>query len=578
MKRTFRTLEEVRALMTVGRGQAAPDLLIVGGTILNVYSGELHPGTIAVAGGRIAYVRDRALTAGPQTTVIDARGRILAPGYIDPHTHIFALCSPDQLAAALLPRGTTTVVADTLMLLLATPPEVTPQVMDALAALPMRHFWFLRLHAQSHSPDETTLVTDARLEGLVQREDVRTVGELTRWPQVYAGDATVLTRIGRALAAGRRVEGHLPGVSADRLQVVAAAGVSSDHEAITAEQALARLRAGLYVMLRHGSIRPDLPALAELVTGARAFSGRLMLTPDASTPTFVETYGNIDYMLQTALGLGIEPLAAYQMATINPATYYALDEELGGLAPGRRADLVVLEDLGRPRPEMVIADGRVVARDGRLTVALPALPWERWLRRFTPGAWRPTSGMFSLDGLPSPAPAIHLEDTVITSRRDLAVTDPLPPGILRMALLDTAGRWRCRTLLSGFADTVGGLASSISNGVGLITLGRSAEDMAAAASRVLGLGGGVVLVDDGAVQFELPLPLAGMASREPIPAVAADLERLTAILRARGYRHQELAFTLLFLGFDSLPYVRLTYRGVWDVMARRVILPREDLG
>lgn len=578
VKRTFRTLDDTRTLMAVARGQAPPEVLVTGGTVLNVYSGEPLPATIAVAAGRIAYVGDRPFEAGPSTTVVDARGRVVAPGYIDPHGHPHATFTPVELARAVLPRGTTAIVADTLLLLLLTRPELTGEAMTALAALPLRYFWFLRLHGQAHSPGERAMVTDERLAALLERDDVRTVGEITRWAQVYAGEPTLIERIARGLAAGRRVEGHAPGVSPDRLQVLAAAGISSDHEAITADQALARLRTGLYVMLRHGSLRPDLPHLAAIATGSRAFSGRLMMTPDGPTPIFVHTKGYMDYLLETAMREGIEPLAAYQMATINPATYYALDEEIGGLAPGRRADLVVLESLDRPRPETVIAGGRVAAREGRLVVDLPTLPWERWLRPFTPGPWRPDPSFFSLDGLPSPVPAMHLENSVITARRDVAYDGELPPGILRLSLADPAGRWRCRTLLSGFADDLGGLASTYTSGLGIVTIGRDVRAMSAAASRALDLGGGIVLVEDGTVRFEFPLPLGGMMSPNPVAEVAAAIERLTALLQARGYRHDDLAYTLLFFGFDSLPYVRLTYRGLWDVLAGREILPREDLG
>jgi len=588
VKRTFRTLEETRALMAVARGESPPDLLITGGTVLNVYSGELHPGTVAVAGSRIAYVGERPLTRGPSTTVVDARGRVLAPGYIDPHAHPQAMFTPVELARNVLPLGTTAIVGDTIFLLMMIHPDLAVEAFDALSSLPVRYYWFLRLHAQAHSPEEGTLITDERLAGLLEREDVRTVGEVTRWPAVHAGDESLLARIALGLAAGRRVEGHAPGASADRVQVLAAAGFSSDHEAITAAQALARLRAGLYVMLRHGELRADLPALAPLATGSRAFSGRLMLTPDGPTAQFVRRHGYMDHLIDCAMREGIDPLATYQMATINPATYYALDEEIGGIAPGRRADILLLESPQQPRPEVVIAGGRVAAREGRLLIDMPSVPWERWMRPLAPGSWRPDPSIFSLDGLASPVPAMHLENGVITARRDIPLgatpsqdalprRDALPRGVLRLTLIDPAGGWRCRALLSGFADDLGGLASSYSSGTGIVTIGRRPEDMSAAASRVLDLGGGIVLVEKGTVVFELPLPLGGWMSPRPLAEIADALELLTGLLRQRGHPHDDVAYTLLFFGFDSLPYVRLTYRGLWDVVAGRAILPREDL-
>lgn len=577
VKRTFRTLDDIRTLAAVARGQAPPDLLITGGEILNVYSGELLRGSVAVAAGRVAYAGARVFTPGPSTTIIDARGRVVAPGYIDPHAHPQAMFTPTAFARAVLPLGTTAVVADTLMPLNLSDPARTDEVLDALGALPLRFFWFLRLHGQAHGISDEALLSDERIAGLQTREDVRTVGEVTRWPLVYHGEDALLRRIAAGLAAGRRVEGHAPGVSADRLQALAAAGVSSDHEAITAEEALDRLRAGLYVMLRHGSLRPDLPALAAVATAARAYSGRIMLTPDGPAADFIQSRGYMDHLIDVALRLGLDPFAVYQMATLNPATYYSLDEELGGIAPGRRADLLLLDGIDRPRPQTVIAGGRVVARDGRLLEDLPDLPWAQWLRPFAPDPWRPDASVFALDGMPDPAPAMHLDNAVITSRREIEVGGDLPQGVLRLVLLDPAGRWRCRTLLSGFASDVGGLASTYATGAGIYVMGRRPEDMAIAAARALDLGGGVVLADGGEVAFELPLPLGGMMSPRPIPDVAAAIEQLTAMLRARGYAHHDIGYTLLFLGFDSLPYVRLTYRGLWDVLGGRTILPREDL-
>lgn len=575
VRRTFRTLDETFRLLAVARGETPPDLLIVGGEVLNVYSGEVYPAAVATSGGRIAYVGTRPIPPGPATTVIGARGRLAAPGYIDPHAHPTTLVTPVAFARAVLPRGTTAVVADTLLLLGLVAPERARQVMAALAALPCRFFWFLRLHTQSHGPADP-LVSDERLTDLLALDDVRAVGELTRWPQVYAGDPVLLARISRGLAAGRRVEGHAPGVSGDRLQALAAAGISSDHEAISADQALDRLRAGLYVMLRHGSLRADLPALAGVAAG-RALSGRLMLTPDGPDPVFIHTKGYMDHLVDCAIRLGIDPAAAYQMATVNPATYYSLDEELGGLAPGRRADILLLDGIDRPQPQTVIAGGRVVAVDGRLVADLPDLPWEAWVRPYTPGPWRPDPSVFALDGMPSPAPAMHLENAVIASRRDVVLDGEPPPGVLRLILLDPGGRWRCRALLSGFADDLGGLASTWTTGAGMYVIGRRPRDMAVAASRVLDLGGGIVWAEDGLVRFELPLPLGGLMSPMSIVDVAAAIETLTGILRARGYRHQDLTYTLLFLGFDSLPYLRLTYQGVWDVLAGQVLLPREVL-
>jgi adenine deaminase len=578
VKRTFRTPEEVRALLAVARGNAPPDLLITNGQVLNVYSGEVLPATVAVAGRRIAYVGVRRVEPGPRTVTIDARGRVLGPGYVDPHAHPQAMFTPAEGARAILPLGTTTMVADTILLLAATHPDRTAEILTTLSSLPLHFFWFLRLHGQSHTSTEHTWLDDRRLSELLELESVRAVGEVTRWPLVYAGDAEMLRRIALGFDRGRRVEGHAPGVAADRLQALGAAGISSDHEAITAEQALDRLRAGMYVMLRHSSLRLDLPALLGVASDARAFSGRLMLTPDGPSPDFILEHGYMDYLVRVAIEHGTDPVAAHQMASLNPATYYGLDEEIGGLGPGRRADINILTSLREPRPEVVIADGRTVAEDGRLTVEWQDPPWSEWLRPFVTRQWRPDASWFSLDGVRSPLPGMHLQNAVIASRRDVEIRDrTLPAGVLRFTLVDPAGRWRVRSCLSGFAERLGGLASSFSTAGGIYVAGLDPDDMAMAAARVLELGGGVVLAEGGAVRFELPLPLAGVMSPRPMREIVDATDALTALLRERGYVHHDLPYTLLFFGFDALPYVRLTYAGLWDVLAASTLIPREDL-
>jgi adenine deaminase len=271
-----------------------------------------------------------------------------------------------------------------------------------------------------------------------------------------------------------------------------------------------------------------------------------------------------------------------------------MDEDLGGIAPGRRANIVVLDDLREPRPSEVFADGRLAVRNGACIAPFPAIDWPAYLpRRFAP-VWRPEAGLFDITGAsaedaPSGRtggvvrfPVMHLENSVITRRQDVAmpVHDgrlTVPEGIMRLCLLDSRGRWIVRGALSNFARRLGGLASTFNVMAQLIVLGQHTADMAAAARRVLELGGGIVVVEGGKSVLELPLPIGGMMAPDPLPAVAERAAALYACLRARGYPHTDPHYTLLFLTLDSLPDLRVTYRGLWDVRRSRVILPRTDL-
>src|SRR5262249_15021622 len=201
------------------------------------------------------------------------------------------------------------------------------------------------------------------------------VGEVTRWPDAWRGDRELLRRLG--LARGARVEGHTAGASGEKLAAIAAAGFTSDHEPITAQEVLDRARQGIAVMLRESSLRPDLVGLLDALKTAPALASRLMLTSDGSMPAFLRTHGFVDHLIRVALDRGVAPIDAYRMATLNPATYYGLDADLGGLAPGRYADICVLDDLAEPRPSTVIAGGRIVATGGALKGRVPEPPWRR---------------------------------------------------------------------------------------------------------------------------------------------------------------------------------------------------------
>jgi adenine deaminase len=275
------------------------------------------------------------------------------------------------------------------------------------------------------------------------------------------------------------------------------------------------------------------------------------------------------------------------MATLAPAAYLGLDEDLGGIAAGRRANIVVLDDLREPRPSTVFADGRIAAQNGVCTATFPEIDWSEVVpRRFAP-EWDPAPELFEMPaakpaGGAASFPAIVLENSVITRRRDVPVTVrdgrmELPRSVVRLALIDPRGRWIVRAALGNFVERLGGLASTFNVTAHLTVLGQHSGDMARAARRVLELGGGIVAVEDGRTVLELPLPIGGIMAPDRLPVIAERAAALYAFLRARGYPHTDPHYTLLFLPLDSLPDLRVTYRGVWDVRRSRVLVPRDDL-
>ncbi len=336
---------------------------------------------------------------------------------------------------------------------------------------------------------------------------------------------------------------------------------------------LDRARQGIAVMLRESSLRPDLAGLLDALKEAPALASRLMLTADGSMPAFIRDHGFVDHLIRVAMERGVAPIDAYRMATLNPATYFGREADLGGIAPGRYADLCLLRDLGEPRPEVVVARGRVAARDGRVLVrrAGAGLVARAHDARGSPdgalacaGGGLPAAGARSLPGHPARERRDHAAGGAAAGRGRSA---------RRAASIAPGAGWR-RRVVAGFGDRVDGLASTITTDFNILVLGRRPESMARAVNRLLELRGGVVLVDGDRVALRAAAAARRRDDALSLPEAAAREDALRAALVARGYPHHEPLFTLFFLAADFLPFVRLSPRGVWDVKQGRVLLPR----
>jgi adenine deaminase len=556
-------------LTAVARGEVKADRYVQGGLLLNVYTGETYPANVAIAGERIAYVGARRDMVGPRTEIIDATTRTMVPGYIEPHAHPWNLATPAALARHVLPLGTTTIFGDSLTVYELGGVRGFETAVAALARGPLRFYWLVRPHRQSITSDEARRYSLAAIRRLLANPWVAGLGEVTRWPDLLAGRRDLLERLALAASAGKRIEGHTAGANAEKIGIIAAAGITSDHEPITAQEALDRARQGIALMLRQSSLRPDLRALLGPFVKSGAF-GRLMLTTDGSTTAFIARHGFVDNLVRLALEEGVPAIEAYRMVTLNPASYYGKDADLGGIAPGRFADILLLDDLSEPRPAVVICRGRRVAEAGRLLAPASEPPWRRifsapWAR-FDRRA-RVRADEFELG--PGPVPILRLVSAVITTLEERALGE----GDLHVALLDRRGAWITTAGLAGFAADLDGFAATLSTDYQVLAMGRRRESMSRAVNRVLDLKGGAVLVDGDRITFELALPIGGVMSARPLPELARREEELKSLLGARGYAFHDPLFTLYFMVADFLPSVRLSERGVWDVKRGRIVKP-----
>jgi adenine deaminase len=571
---------DARVLVAVALGRRPADLVVRGGTLANVYTGELLPGWgVAVAGGRIALVGPEAEQAiGPGTTVIDAQGDVIAPGYIDGHTHLDYLHRLDHYLAAAIPTGLTTVVTETAVLSGIGGLPAVQAFLAAFPSLPITVFATAPVisHLLSDRGDGRPMIEEEELARLLEEPAVVGLGE-GYWTAVLDGRDGLGMLIAKAQALGKTVEGHTAGARGAKLAAAVAAGFDSCHEPITAEQVLARLRLGLFTMVREGSIRRDTAALAGGLPATA--TRRLMLASDSVWAPDLLRHGYLDEAARQAVSRGLSPMQALQAVTLAPAEHFRLEARLGGIAPGRQADLLLLPNLQVFRPRLVIARGRIVARDGAVTVPIPpvTLPPD-----CLPAPRLPAD--FGRDLLAVRGPAgpsvrirtIHLAGEILTEERVREVRVQqglLHPGgdLLKVVVLDRYGRGQvARGFVSGFGMR-GAVATSICFDTGnLVLLGADDGDMLAAGERMRAMGGGVVVVA-GRVLAEVPLPLGGVTSQEPMPVFAGQLVHLNQTLRALGCVRADPFLSLQVLTFTAIPALRIRERGLWDVRRNQIV-------
>lgn len=563
--------------MQVALGREPADLFIRGGTVVNVYSGELVPANVAVLGDRIAYVGPSEEAVGSETRVLDAAGLFVSPGWIEPHAHAYLYYTPESLAEAVLPGGTTTVVSDDLVFSVTGGAEASRAVMDAASRLPVRYLWHVRPEPASPlAPDEDSF-DHARLTDLLDHPLAVGVGEAPAWARFLKSEESLYgTAISEAQKRGLVVDGHAAGARGERLAALVAAGLRSCHEAITADEALERLRLGLWTPLRHSSLRPDLPELLDLLRSGEVGSGRVMFTTDGPAPDVVAESGFIDGLLRISVKAGIPPVRAIQMATINPATYLYLDDHLGGIAPGRLADILLLPDLSSFRPETVVAGGRVAEP---ATEPAGAIDWASLGLRpeFGPGDWVRSPALYE----PPPGadlPVIGFVSDVITREEEAPAGEGLPEGYLLAAHLTRDGERVVHALVNNLAPDLDGFATTATSSGHILALGRDPRAMAAAAARVRDLGGGVAFASGEEVEWEAELPLAGCMTPGPFGRALSAAREVKQRFRRAGYPFTEPLYSLLFLTADFLPGLRLVESGVLDVRSGKLVRKARPAG
>ena len=583
-------------LVAVAAGRAPADRVIRGGRLVNVQSREVLDGwQVAIAEGRFAYVGpDASHCIGPTTEVTEAEGRYLLPGFCDGHMHIESgQLTPAEFAAAVIPHGTTTMFADPHEIANVLGLAGVRMMHDEAMLQPVNIFTQMPSCAPSAPGLETTgyeIGPDEVAEAMTW-PGIIGLGEMMNYPGVINGSQQMLAEMAATMKAGRTVGGHY--ASPDRgipFHAYAAGGPADDHEGTAEADAIARVRQGMRAMLRLGSawfdVQSQISAVTQKGLDPRNF---ILCTDDCHAGTLVGE-GHMNRVLRHAIACGCDPLVALQMATINTATHFGLERELGSIAPGRRADLVLTSDLATLPVELVIARGITVARDGRLTVACPHYPWPETARRTVHLGKTLSAADFAV---PAPAGAASVRARVIgvvenqAPTRALSATLPVRAGqvepqgdVCHIALVErhrATGRV-VNAFVSGFGYAGEmAIASTVAHDSHhMIVVGTSRAMMAAAANRLGEIGGGVTVWQNGAEIACLALPIAGLMSDRPAALVAQQAQGIVAAMQACGCRLNNAYMQHSLLALVVIPELRISDMGLVDVTRFQVTPLFED--
>ena len=549
---------ELARRLAVARGDEPADVVVRGGRVLSVFTREWLDVDVAIADGWIA-----GLGSYDGREVVDASGRYVVPGFIDAHVHLeSSKLLPDEFARLVLPLGTTAVVADPHEIANVLGTDGVHWLLDASADSPLDVFFMASssVPASAYESPRRAL-TEGDLEALLRRRRVLGVAEMMNFPGVISGDDAELAK----LALASHVDGHAPGVAARELQTYAAAGVRSDHEASTLDEGRERLRAGMWLLIREASAARNLRALIPLV--AAYGPDRMAFCTDDREPEHIAEDGHINAIVRDAVALGVPPESAIVMASHNAAHYHGLDT-LGALAPGRQADLLVLPDLERFVPELVLKRGRPVEE-------IPSAPVPDWVKQTVRiGALGPevfripwSGGAARVIGL---VPGQIITESLVdepSQRGGEALADS-ERDLAKVAVIERhLGTGRIGLgFVRGFGLRRGALGSTLSHDAhNAVIVGMDDTSMAFAVRRLANIGGGIVVVDGARVLAELPLPVAGILSDAPLAEVVAASEAVVAAARELGSAVEAPFQSLAFLALSVIPALKITDRGLVDV-------------
>lgn len=558
--------------IAVAMGQEPVDLLLKNCRIVNVFSGSIHDGSIAVKNGRIVGFGDYESQA-----VVDIQGRYVCPGFIDGHIHLeSSMLSVPELSRNLVPLGTTTVVTDPHELANVHGLEGIKFILDSSELLPLTVFVMFPSCVPA-TPFETsgaTLVA-SDMEIFVNHPRVLGLAEMMNYPGVVFSDPEVLAKI--TVFRNKVKDGHAPGLSGRELLAYVSAGIGSDHECSSLAEAQEKLNLGMRIMIREGSAAKNMDDLLPIMNQHN--SRNIMLVSDDLDPFDIVEKGHLNNLLGLAIAKGVDPISAIQMVTINPATYFGI-RDVGALLPGYLADMVVIEDLDRIKIHSVYKSGVLAATNGKFVYDMASVNTTQTPPSFNVD-W---SKIENLDIIARGdlANVIEVVPNQIFTRK-ISLNVPQKDGklqtdvnmdVLKMAVIERhhGTGSHAVALIKGFGLRSGAIASSVAHDShNIIVVGQNDGDMMIAAREVATMGGGMIVVDKSSIMARLPLPIAGLMSDRPINEVKQSLKSIVDAAGTLGCKLEAPFATLSFMALTPIPELKLTDQGLFDSLNFRFI-------
>jgi len=575
------------SLNSVAMGDKKADLILKNCNLLSVYTKEIIPKTqIAIINDRIAYVGpDAAHTLGPKTTVIDVEEKFVSPGFADPHLHIDQFVLPSEFAKKALLCGVTSLFSDPIDVVSVTGYKGFQEFLKLGEDLPIRIFQVvpggLPVDAKFSNTKSLSLSQE---KSAIKHPHVLGLGEVFSWTKVTRREPKTMKSLSTMLECDCIINGHTAGISEKKLNAYVSSGILSCHEPINFDQVLDRLRLGMWVMIREGSIRRDLKEIIPRILSHGTYLNRLMFCSDGLNPIDITKFGHIDHCIRESIKLGLKPIDAITMASKNNFDYYNMGKDLGGIAPGKLADILIFNDLKSFKPSKVFVGGKLVVSNGSIVTSIKKKIISPWIKK-TVKLKKFSKNDFLIKSKKKDviANTIYMETEIITKigsaelrSKNGHVSASFDSDVWKVAAFDRIYGTNRHTIgfLENFGADIGAFASTWSfHENDMIVIGSDDSDMAIASNHIIKNQGGLVVVKSGKILASLPLQFAGIISTDSFEKVSSNFQKINNSIVDSGCKFTNPHLIPLFLPFLALPSVRILSGGIVDVKKRNYIQP-----